>query len=279
MGYKRCLIVGAGLFFGSLFLLPLAEAGGLAKTVRAVKTVQDNNGRRSTPSPRPRPSRPSAPTPAPSPSTTTTTRPSRSAIVLASPVAMGSVTAMDTEAPCPGCTLRPRLSMPRVSFDLQSAMQTLRNSDSSVRFSGTFLVGRVGVHASAEQYKESISAKGANGPMSDDIRLQIYELSGVVRLVDQSWGQLDLRVGVAKNTSTHFDEMTGSTATLRTQFPLHEHIKLGAHVRGLSFSEEINAVDSSASLLLSYAKLGYRVLKYNVGPAIHGPELGFALSF
>ena len=159
------------------------------------------------------------------------------------------------------------------------AGQKVRDSDGSVRFDAALLFGEIGAYVSADYYFEHIEAKGANGQMEDDVRVNLFEIAPMVRVFNNGPLTADLRLGLSVAASSHFDTLPGGVLGLRLLARANELIALSLEGRAMAFQDDVVAYEGVAGAQYSVAYVGYRALKFDVGPVLEGPEAGLRFSF
>lgn len=169
--------------------------------------------------------------------------------------------------------------LPRPNFDLRLVAQKVLDSDGSYHFDASMNIGRVGFFAAVDHYFEKIQSTGKMAERSEDVRINLFELSAFARLIDHNVFQADLRVGFAGATSSHFDSLPGGILGLRLRAHASPVFSFSAEAKAMRYSHEIAAVEAAAGAHISIAYLGYRALKFDVGPVLEGPEAGLSFQF
>ncbi len=174
-----------------------------------------------------------------------------------------------------GCTpFRLNLPPPKLEFGLTA--QKVLNSDGSVHADGILLFGRVGASAQVDYYYEKISMMHRG---SETIGLGLYELAFLGRVVQTSNLVVDVRGGLGLSSSTAFETIAGVVVGGSVMGRLSEHVALRADGRFYALENDIKVKEAVIGAQLSYAWLGYRVMKFSVGERIEGPELGIRVQF
>ncbi len=159
------------------------------------------------------------------------------------------------------------------------AGQKVRDSDGSFRFDAALLFGQIGAYVSADYYFEHIEAKAAEGLMEDDVRVNLFELAPMVRFYEDGPLSADLRLGLSVAASSHFDTLPGGVLGLRLLARANDLLALSLEGRAMAFRDDVVAYEGVAGAQYSVAWVGYRALKFDVGPVLEGPEAGLRFSF
>lgn len=171
------------------------------------------------------------------------------------------------------------LNLGPLSWETSFAAQKVRDSDGSFRFSTSLRFGHVGAYLAADHYFEHIEAKAAEGVMEENVRMNLVEVAPMVRMLDEETFSADLRLGFALATSTHFDSLPGGVLGLRLRARANDLLSLEVGGRAMAYQHDIVAFEGTAGLQYSIGYVGYRALKFDVGPVIEGPEAGLRFSF
>ncbi len=192
----------------------------------------------------------------------------------------GMTTATSTQATCYTCDddgQEFQLGPPAGSIGF--AGQKVRDSDGSFRLGANVLFGEVGAHLSVDHYFENISAKGTDGLMEEDVRMNLVDVGPMVRLFADDALNIDLRLGLSFAASSHFETLPGGMVGIRAQAIATNKISLNLEGRAMRYQDDISAYEGAVGAQYDIVWLGYRSLKFDVGPALHGPEAGLKLNF
>ena len=165
------------------------------------------------------------------------------------------------------------------SFEARFAAQKVRDSDGSFRFDALLRFGRLGVYAAGDYYYEHIEAKGTMGQMSEDVRVNLFETAVLGRFIDEDVVTADLRLGFAAAASNLFDTLPGAVFGMRLAARANETIALSVEARAMAFQHDVTAFEGAAGAQIKMIWLGYRALKFDVGPVLEGPEAGVRFHF
>jgi hypothetical protein len=182
---------------------------------------------------------------------------------------------------CSGATGTTALARSLAKLDVSAAFrasaQKVMDSDGAFRLRTNVLFNRVGFELGFDHYYEHISEKGR---APEDVKMNLIEATGLVRLFDLKPFRGELRGGFIVAASTHFTPLPGGVVGAQLSARAHDFLTLRASGRAMFFDDEIRAYEGSAGILAAkFIWMGYRALKFDVGPVIEGPELGLAFEF
>lgn len=113
-------------------------------------------------------------------------------------------------------------------------------------------------------------------PGDPSLRLDVGTLAGLVRVYgDVAW----LELGGAWVNTVDGASVFGMFAGLRLDRRLGGELSAGALARYAVLTDSVRYLELQAGLRLSILNVSYRYLEFNVGPPLHGPEIGLSLSF
>tara|TARA_R110002096_G_scaffold435826_2_gene663554 strand:+ start:84341 stop:85168 length:828 start_codon:yes stop_codon:yes gene_type:complete len=189
------------------------------------------------------------------------------------------VTGGGGQATCYDCDDAAELHLGPPSGHARLAGQKVRDSDGSFRFDATILFGQVGAYVSADYYFEHIEAKAADGLMEDNVRVNLFEIAPIFQVFNNGPLTADLRIGFSAAASSHFDTLPGAVMGVRLQAHANDLIALSLEGRAMAYRDDVVAYEGVVGAQYSIAWLGYRALKFDVGPALEGPEAGLRFAF
>ena len=85
--------------------------------------------------------------------------------------------------------------------------------------------------------------------------------------------------GAAAVLALEDQTLIGATAGLRVERHVAGDIGVTFHARGSYYTHDIVGIESEVAVDLWLLRVGYRLLAFDVGPPLHGPEVGISLSF
>ncbi len=267
------LVATTTLSLVSLFALgQLASAGPLAKTSRAIdnKTSQSSrsggssSGSASTSPNNPRPEQ------------------RDSSHYQSTSHSHTQSTAHYTRSRCDGCS-EPRLRIPAPDVELGLGGQKVRDSDGSFRLDARLLWGRVGIYAKGDHYFERISAsempKAFMPDSSEYVRMNLFELAAMGRVVDSKNLQADVHAGLGVVSSSVFETLPGSALGLTLRARASEALSIRVEARAMNLRHNIRAYEGASGVQWKQLWLGYRALQFDVGQVLQGPEAGLRVKF
>ena len=174
---------------------------------------------------------------------------------------------------------RPRLRVRPIVVSGRLSAQKVRDSDGSVKAGLSLMFGRIGFYGGVDRYFEHIEAKGTMGLMSEDVRIHLGEATFAFRFIDKPNLFVDFHMGAGIAASTHFETLTGPVFGIRARGELNDMLALTAEGRLFHLEDDIKVNDGAIGLQISQAWLGYRAMKFSVGPVLEGPEIGLRMNF
>jgi hypothetical protein len=162
-------------------------------------------------------------------------------------------------------------------FDLYLGLQSVDDSDHAAAFSFRATNGDYGAAFSDTSYFERVPQ--VSGP-DETLRLDVWDVTLQYRLVaaDDERTQLWISGGFAGATSEGL-EIYGASLGARLTRNLAGELGLEASLRNLRYQDDIAGLEGRVGVAASVVRLSYRYMKFNVGPALEGPEFGIALHF
>ncbi|HTE56906.1 MAG TPA: hypothetical protein VK698_38905 [Kofleriaceae bacterium] len=135
--------------------------------------------------------------------------------------------------------------------------------------------GWLGLSASGTSYFEDVEGKRGD----ETVRLDLMALAVNGRVIDAGPTEVWLDGGLAASSSTEYETILGGVVGLRAEHHLQPNLSLVAQGRVYRLEADVSAVEGWAGVRAWFLGAGYRVLRFNVGPPLHGPEAGLAFSF
>jgi hypothetical protein len=116
-----------------------------------------------------------------------------------------------------------------------------------------------------------------------NLRLDLGTLAGQYKLIRDDRFTAWLELGGAYVSTVDDISLVGAVAGLRLEGTVSGHgaSEVGAQVGGrFSYlTNDVRAIEMTASVKLSVLLFSYRYLEFNIGPPLHGPEVGVAFTF
>ena len=145
-------------------------------------------------------------------------------------------------------------------------------------------LGWLGLAASGVRFVDHVAATKGMPPSNVNLDLWTLTVSGRLwrgRLLDESGGDTELWVdgGLGATGSNTFDTLYGAAFSVRAEQPLRPQVRLVGQLRVYDLKDDVSAIEGWAGLRAWFVSVGYRAVKFNVGPPLHGPEAGLAFRF
>lgn len=142
--------------------------------------------------------------------------------------------------------------------------------------------GTAEVRASFEDFGLGVSVsrywEGATMTQGS-VHLDDLRLFGSYRVLHDGPTSLWLDAGGAAVLALDDETLIGATAGIRVEHHVAGDIGVTFHARGSFYSHTIVGIESEVAVDLWLLRVGYRLLAFDVGPPLHGPEVGLSLSF
>ena len=184
----------------------------------------------------------------------------------------------DDREPSTGSTSIPRLHIRYgsqtpvyVGMELQAGMQSLRGSDFAASTAARFSAGPLTMSGAATAYFETL-------PNGDQLSFNTWRVGAGYRYLVDNRAELFVEVGPTGASSEGLD-LFGGVASVGGRIALSDAVGIDGALRGYSYTDNILAAEASAGLRLSFLRIGYRWRKFDIGPALEGPELGLSFGF
>lgn len=175
--------------------------------------------------------------------------------------------------PAPSVGQPPQGERPRIFMEL--GLQSVKDSDGAAMGGLHVSKNNVGMGLAATRYFE----RGMALDGTDMIHMDVWAFTGQMRVVHAAGTELWLSGGISGSDSNNFKPLLGPTLGAELQHTLTSSIMLRGSARYYMLEEGIRASELRANLDAAFLTLGYRVFRFDVGPALRGPEFGVALRF
>jgi hypothetical protein len=134
----------------------------------------------------------------------------------------------------------------------------------------------LGISASNTRYFEEVADDKGR---SDSVRMDLMAFALNARLFAGYGAELWIDGGLAASSSTEYDAILGTAFGLRAEQQFQPDLAVVAQGRFFSLEADVSAFEGWAGVRAWFLSAGYRMVHFNVGPPLHGPEAGFALRF
>lgn len=160
---------------------------------------------------------------------------------------------------------------------LYAGLHSVRDSNGAGVLEARVTHDGFGVEIGAIRYYEEIIRDDQMTHLTMDVwNLGFAYRAAVMGERDQT--ALWVRAGLA-GTSANAMFLLGASGGLELAHNLNESMGVSASGRYYALQDQIRAVELRAAVALSVFRAGYRLLDFDVGPPLRGPELGIELSF
>lgn len=114
----------------------------------------------------------------------------------------------------------------------------------------------------------------------DLLTMDVWGIGMTYRVVQSAGGDTAvwLRGGLVGANSDGL-AILGAGAGAEVAHNINDNIGIDASIRGLAFEDDIHGIEARAGVAAAVLRLSYRVMKFDVGPALRGPEFGLAFGF
>lgn len=248
-----------------------AQAGPLAQTAHAVDTKVESHSSSNDSAPSP----PSHPDPTPPRNDNDCTGCSSTGVVVGTSATYvggyGSGGYSTVEA---GGSSEPILTGPG-RLDLYAGAHAVVDSDGAMVGELRASKDWIGLAVSGIRYVEHVEDR----KREDDVSLYLtaFTISGRVFRYDTTEVWLD--GGMAASGSSEYDTILGTAWSVRGEQGIMPDLGLRGQVRYYALEHDVSAFEGWVGVRAWFLQAGYRALKFNVGPALHGPEAGVSLRF
>jgi hypothetical protein len=160
----------------------------------------------------------------------------------------------------------------RVSLAL--GLQAVEGSDAAVSGAARVHLGGLGLALEGTQYFERDRTGGG-----ETIFMDIWSMRLAGRVLRLGHGELWVEGGMAGTGSSGFERVTGTVIGAGVVHAPSPTITLRGGARYYVFERDLHATEAHADIGVSFLSVGYRVLAFGVGPALHGPGFGVQAEF
>lgn len=161
---------------------------------------------------------------------------------------------------------------PAIGVDV--ALQSVSGSDGAGRLGASIGSDLFGISVRGERYVENIVGKA----MSDRVHVDLWSVMGTGRVLDLPRWRADLWLGAGGTASSEFEPMAGMVAGGALAFDPSPDITLEGNGRVFFLDEDLAITDAVFGLRArKLLWVGYRAMKFSIGPVLHGPEAGISL--
>lgn len=160
---------------------------------------------------------------------------------------------------------------PAATFGFYAGAQKVHDSDGSVALELAVVDRRFRIDGTYARYFERQREAGL-------LTMTMPTLTGGVRIDDMGSTAVFLEGGVVHvrtdNDVMGDSKLTGPIAGMRVEHALADKISVLGNVQQMWFDNEIRATAARVGVRYKYVQASFRVLDFNVGPPLYGPEVG-----
>lgn len=160
-----------------------------------------------------------------------------------------------------------------VHVSLSLGLQSVEGSDAAVSGAARLRLGGFALAVEGAQYFERVSGAG------ETITMDIWSMRMAGRVLRLGAGELWVEGGMAGTGSSEFERVTGTVIGASFVHAPGRDLALRGGARYYVFEHDLSATEAHADFGVSFLSVGYRVLAFGVGPALHGPGLGLDVEF
>jgi hypothetical protein len=178
----------------------------------------------------------------------------------------------------PSATLGYSYAVPPSGDSVQSELyfgaQSVANSDGAMTVEARATYDDFGLGVRDTSFFEQVDAK-----KNQYLRLDVWWLGGLWRFDHDEKSSIWLELGVSGLNGADQLSMTGVAAGLHFTRRAAGQLALTGGGRYFWFEHDVAAAEVYGGVQLSVLQITYRLLDFNVGPPLHGPEVGMLLVF
>lgn len=160
---------------------------------------------------------------------------------------------------------------PPAQFTFFAGAQKVHDSDGSASIELSVIDRRLRLNGAFQRYFE-------RQPGAEMLTMSMPSLTGGLRIDDMGATAVFLEGGVVhvrtNNDLMGDSKMTGPIAGLRVEHALGATLTLLGDVQQMWLDNDVRATAGRVGVRYKFVQAGFRVLDFNVGPALYGPEVG-----
>jgi hypothetical protein len=116
-------------------------------------------------------------------------------------------------------------------------------------------------------------------PGAETLRLDLGTLGGQYRVIRGELTSLWLEAGAAYVSTYDNLSIFGIMGGVRLERQITGEVAVSVGAHAYLMQDRVNILEARATFHVSILRLSYRVVDFNVGPPLHGPEVGVGLTF
>ena len=160
-----------------------------------------------------------------------------------------------------------------VQVSLSLGLQSVVGSDAALSGAARVSLGGFALALEGAQYVEGVAGAG------DAITMDIWSMRMAGRVLRLGAAELWIEGGMGGTGSSEYERMGGTVIGAAFVHTPGRHLSLRGGARSYVFEHDLQATETHAEFGVSFLSVGYRVLAFGVGPALHGPGVGVHARF
>jgi hypothetical protein len=161
---------------------------------------------------------------------------------------------------------------PDVTLQLTVGAMAVHDSDGAAAFEVGFVHDDFGLVVRGRSFFEEQET-------GSTLRLDLGSISAQLRVISSDEAELWLEGGVGGVTTIDDIHAYGGLAGARIERKLFGDLSARVAARYYLLADGVRLLELGAGLQLACIEVAYRVFDFNVGPPLHGPEVGLTLTF
>jgi len=166
----------------------------------------------------------------------------------------------------------PASSAPDVTVELRLGLMAVHDSDGAAAFEVGFVHDDFGLVVRGRSFFEEQQT-------GSTLRLDLGSISAQLRVISAGGAELWLEGGIGGVATIDDIHAYGPVAGARVERTLLGDIGARAIGRYYFLADGIRLLELAAGVRVACLDFSYRLFSFNVGPPLHGPEVGITLTF
>lgn len=156
-------------------------------------------------------------------------------------------------------------------------LQSVEGSNGSLTMELRVTYDDLGIALRGTGFYEQVGS----GDEAEHVHLDIGTLGATYCALRDESGRTELWVDAGLGGVSTVDDLLflGVYLGAHVEHRLHDEIAVGAEARYFVLEDSVTIIEAAASARLSILRIAYRIVDFNVGPPLRGPEVGLVLSF
>lgn len=158
---------------------------------------------------------------------------------------------------------------------LYGGLQSVEGSDGSMTLQLRVTYGDLALDIRGTGFYETVGS----GEDMEQIHLDLGTLGGGYRVYGEGRTSVFLEAGMGYVSSVDDLSFLGAYGGARVDRQLRGEVSVGAEARYFVMEDDVRIVEVVGAARMSILRIAYRIVDFNVGPPLKGPEVGVALTF